>query len=154
MVARDRRMNVDERSRSRENQRVAVVCGGNELPDRTRELQRLGVEAHGVFGLADLKATADRCEVMVIFVDGFQDAVLVERLRALADSPAGPKLIAVTDRVPAIWLPRIAHDRPGMFTTSATWVRRVLETIGVRVPARMNDLREIEPSGPELPFTD
>lgn len=138
-------MNVLEQRETPAPHRVAVVCAPSELGDRTRELARSGVEADGLFGLADFKATADRYEVMVIFVDGFEDAAFLDRLRALAGLPAAPRLIAVTDRVPEVWQPRIAREQPHLFATYASWVRRVLDVICVR---------EIEPSGPELPFTD
>jgi hypothetical protein len=136
-------------------QRVAVVCAADEQRDRTRgHLQRFGIDVRAVVGLADLKATAERCEVMVIFADGFQDATILEGLSAVEGWQTGPTLIVVTDHVPPLWPPQKARVRPAMIVAYASWVRLLCDTIGVRPLAGIAEVPEIEPSGPELPFTD
>jgi hypothetical protein len=136
---------------------VGIICSADEERNQAqRELEALGIDARPIV-LADPKdpkdpkARVEPCDVVVIFVDGFDDANILERLSALADWPTW---IAVTERVPPLSFSRMARARPAVIVGHAKWLALVLATMGVCAPSETAEVPYVEPSGPELPFTD
>jgi len=112
--------------------RIAVACAEDALRARaTAQLSAAGASPVPLSSLAQLEAA--RCDLTLIFAEGFPAAQLLECL-----ARCGPVVIVVSDDSPL-------RSRPSatVITRSAWAASGVQFVLGV-----------VEGSGPELPFTD
>jgi hypothetical protein len=132
--------------------RVVVACSDAEsLHQCTTRLKQLGTIPSATDNLVELARLGDHCDVVVLFSDGFGERGVLSNLRALEDRRAGPALIMVTDRASSLWTPTVERERPSLVISRPSWAMLLgmmeKATAGAQCGA-------VEPSQPELPFTD
>jgi hypothetical protein len=115
-------------------------------------LLQWGVKVRGLQHWGDLASIAQGDEVIVVFTDYFDDASVLSHLRSLEDGRSRTAVIAVTERVPAVWVPSKARELPAMVIHPRGLPRALFEAIAVCLAA-MNEI-ETDSVEPELPFTD
>jgi hypothetical protein len=132
--------------------RVVVACSDAVfLRECIAQLKRLGTIPSATDNLVELARFIDRGDVVVLFADGFGDRGVLASLGALEDRHSGPALILVTDRAVPLWKPSIERERPSLVVSRSSWAMLLDVMENARSGARDET---VEPSQPELPFTD
>ncbi len=137
--------------------RVAVVCAEEDLLGLTvKQLLVEGAEVTPLSRLSDVATTRARCDVVLLFTEGYPTRELHACLEALDAWRAGPALVVVTHPGAALWGPSVVRDQPVLVVTRATWAREEgLAWLEHHVAKARERAREEEyASRPELPFTD
>ena len=122
--------------------RLAIV--GRDLHALDESMIRLrewGAVASPRSVLSELAAAAERCTVVVVFADEFDDDAIRAHLDGIERWREGPTLLVVTDRAPPPWTPTLERDRPAVVVARSEWATQLLS------------LAE-PPTEPALPFTD
>jgi hypothetical protein len=118
---------------------VVVFCADRALLMRAMDhLRRIGVHPEGCTTIAEIGALAERADVLFLFAAGADASALLHAATAIERWRSGPFMIVVSDGE-LEWTPSLPRERPA-----------------IRVPLDFLEwpLAQLEPSGPELPFTD
>ena len=67
--------------------------------------------------LSELPAAAERCTVVVVFADDFEDDAIGTHLDGIERWREGPTLLVVTDHSPPSWTPTRERVRPAALVT-------------------------------------
>jgi len=122
--------------------RIALVGGDlHALDEGVTRLREWGAVASPRAVLGELAAAAERCAVVVVFADEFDEEAIGAHLDGIERWREGPTLLVVTDRSPLPWTPTRERARPAVVVGRAEWMTRLL-SLGA------------PPTEPELPFTD
>jgi hypothetical protein len=132
---------------------ATVICSDAHVLNVTLSgLLQWGVAARGLQHWRDLGNTRQPDEVIVVFTDYFDDASVLSHLRSLEERSSRTAVIAVTERAPALWVPRTPRELPAIVIHPRGLPQKLFEAIDV-CSAAMNEI-EIDDLEPELPFTD
>jgi len=122
--------------------RIAVVGrDARTLDDCMTQLRELGAVASPRTVLSELPAAAERCTVVVVFADEFDDDAIGTHLDGIERWREGPTLLVVSDRSPPGWTPTRERGRPAAVVARREWMLRLQELVAA-------------PTQRELPSTD
>lgn len=115
-------------------------------------LKRAGARSLAFRDLTELSMEVERCDVVLMFSDGFDTHSLLACLDTI--EPSGPVLVVVTEHVPPPWKPKHRHKSlVTVFVTPAIWETQGLGVVQmVRMCNRYGAASEDSVHG--LPFTD
>ena len=123
---------------------VRAVIVGRELRmlnEFVTQLSEWGAVASPRTILSELPAAAERCAVVVVFADEFDDHAIGAHLDGIERWRDGPTLIVVTDRSPPVWTATLDRVRPALVVPRSEWSSRLLDLAAARTE-------------PDLPSTD
>jgi vacuolar-type H+-ATPase subunit F/Vma7 len=124
---------MPDETRPLDGVRIALV--GSNLPKLEEHAVRLrdwGAVASPRTVLSELAAAAERCTVVVVFVDEFADEAIRTRVDGIERWREGPTLVVVTDRSPQAWSLTVERVRPAVVVEGSEWATRLLEIVPSR----------------------
>jgi hypothetical protein len=126
-----------------------IVIASNDAALLERSATELR-EVDATFALVPLldalPAASARCDAVVLFANGYDEASLTARIHELERKADGPVLVVVASRTLS-WGPSVERDRLAVLVHETSWSWRLLHTM-------LMEADEPSTSRPELPFTD